>query len=73
MQKIAVGMVMIHCTVCYVSTKQLLKKIQENLIRPQYRWMDCMISLEIPPLPFQSMMSRTQLQSVLRSYLANPL
>lgn len=35
--------------------------------------MDCMISLEIPPLHFQSTMSRTQLQYVLRHYLANPL
>jgi len=52
MQKIAVGMVMIHCTACYVSTKQLLQKIEEDLIPLQCRRIDCMTSFEIPPSTF---------------------
>lgn len=71
MQRIAVGMVMIHFTVCNVSTKQLLKKFKIWFLPKRDGWTAWYLSCS--PLLFQDMMSWTQLHCVLRSYLAKPL
>lgn len=71
MQRIAVGIAMIHFTFCNVSTKQLLKKLRSDSSLKTDGW--TVWHLWCPPLLFQDTMSWTQLHCVLRSYLVNPL